>query len=210
MAATFKFPRIYPITDRLLSGISHIEQVRKLTLGGAEIIQLRDKSATSFSFYEAAREVVRVSRESGVRIIINDRVDIAKAVQAHGVHLGQEDLPADRARELLGNDAIIGLSTHSVQQAVEAMAMPVDYIAVGPIFATSTKARPDPVIGLDGLRAVRAAIGTKQLVAIGGIDIGNFRDVLSAGADSAAVIGAIIGDPSKIEERTRLFNTLSR
>ena len=210
MAARFKLPRIYPITDTRLSGISHVEQVGKLIRGGAEIVQLRDKSATSSSFYEAAREAVKVARKHGVLVIINDRVDIAMAVQADGVHLGQDDLPADKARELLGDDAIIGLSTHSVQQAVDAVAMPIDYVAVGPVFATSTKDRPDPVIGIDGLGAVRAAIGTTELVAIGGIDVSNVSQVLAAGPDSAAIIGSLIGDPGEIEERMELLLSRSR
>ena len=152
---------------------------------------------------EAALEAVSIAREHGVLIIINDRVDIAKAVEADGVHLGQEDLPADKARELLGDDAIIGVSTHSIRQAIEAAALPVDYIAIGPIFPTGTKDRPDPVIGLEGLQAVRSAIGMVDLVAIGGINETNLSAVLRAGADSAAVIGAVMSDPAAIAERMR-------
>lgn len=150
------------------------------------------------------------ARKHRVLIIINDRVDIAKAVKADGVHLGQDDLPAEKARELLGDDAIIGLSTHSVEQALNAADQPIDYIAVGPIFATSTKDRPDPVIGIDGLHAVRAAIGTSQLVAIGGIGFNSVANVLKAGADSAAVIKSVIGDPSTIEIQMRRLLSLSQ
>ena len=177
--------------------------------GGAEIIQLREKSATSLDFYESAFEAVQVAHRHGVRIIINDRVDIAKAVSADGVHLGQDDLPPENARDLLGEDAIIGFSTHSVEQAVAAKESPVDYIAIGPIFGTRTKDRPDLEIGVEGLRAVRDAIGTFPLVAIGGINVSNVSDVLGAGADSAAIIEAVIGDPSNIAEKMQVLIELS-
>lgn len=196
-------PKLYPITDARLSGISHAEQVRRLSAGGATFVQLREKHLAPREFYREALEALRVARELGVRLIINDRVDIALALAASGVHLGQDDLPPKAARELLGNRAVIGFSTHSVEQAREAARLPVDYLAIGPIFATSSKENPDPVIGLEGLRRVRQVVGEIPLVAIGGINRENFREVLAAGADSVAVISLLVANESEIEARTR-------
>ncbi len=208
MSAKLQLPRIYPITDTQISGISHLEQVKNLILGGAAMIQLRDKRATPADFYAAAKESVKHAREHGVLVIVNDRVDVALAAGADGVHLGQDDLPVEQARHILGDDAIIGLSTHSVEQAREALSLPVDYIAAGPIFNTGTKDRADPAIGIDGLRMVRAAIGPFPLVAIGGIDGDNLQKVLSAGADSVAIISGLIREADNIEDKMRLLSSL--
>lgn len=197
----FTLPKIYPITDRFISGLSHLEQVRRLAQGGGRFIQIRDKSAPAGEFYDSAVEVMRYAHELGLTIIVNDRVDIALASGADGVHLGQDDLPPDEARRLLGESAIIGYSTHSTEQALRAMSLPVDYIAIGPIFSTSTKEDPDPVVGLDGLRSVREGIGVFPLVAIGGINRGNAREVLGSGADSLAVISDLLSDPAQMTAR---------
>ena len=183
-----KLPRIYPITDVELSGRSHAEQVRLLSLGGASLIQLREKRMPALDFFEQAK----AAQQHGVQLIINDRVDIALATGAAGVHLGQDDLPPDAARTLLGPRAIIGYSTHNVDQAISAIKLPIDYLAIGPIFSTSTKTDTAPVLGLEGLRAVRQAIGEFPLVAIGGITEANAREVIDAGADSVAVISALL------------------
>jgi thiamine-phosphate pyrophosphorylase len=188
MRGSFRLPPVYPITDTQISGLSHAEQVAFFADGGATLVQLREKRAPALKFYEEAKAALAVAKERGVQLVINDRVDIALAVGAAGVHLGQDDLPPEAARRLLGDEAIIGYSTHSVAQALEAARLPIDYLAIGPIFATSTKENPDPVVGLDGLRAVRAAIGNLPLVAIGGITTANTPEVLQAGADSAAMI----------------------
>ena len=135
----------------------------------------------------------------GVKVIVNDRVDIALCAGADGVHLGQDDMPPHAARTLLGEKAVLGFSTHSVGQAVEAVRhLPIDYIAIGPIFATTTKENPDPVVGLEGLRQVRSAIGDFPLVAIGGITRRNATEVFAAGANSVAVISDLLGDPDMI------------
>ena len=134
-------PKIYPITDIRLSGLSHVEQVRKLIAGGATFVQFRDKRSSPREFYKQAVECVRIAHDQNVQIIINDRVDIALAAKADGVHLGQDDMPPEKARILLGAAAIIGFSTHSVEQVKLAASFPIDYIAIGPIFATSTKAK---------------------------------------------------------------------
>ena len=203
----FTLPTIYPITDVGLPGLSHSEQVRRLIEGGATLIQLREKEAPARAFYDAARTAVDVAAQRDVRIIINDRVDIALALGT-GVHLGQDDLPPREARRILGHDAIIGYSTHSVDQAIEAAGLPVDYIAIGPVFSTTTKPDTDPVIGLDGVRAVRAAIGDMPLVAIGGINESNLASVLGAGADSAAVISAVLSPPGDIPARMRQLSSV--
>jgi len=199
----FKLPNIYPITDTRISGLSHAEQVDRLAAGGATLIQLREKYASSYEFYAAAEEAIRVAHNLGVRIIINDRVDIALALRADGVHLGQDDMPPDKAREILGDGAIIGFSTHSLEQALAAVKLPVDYVAFGPVFGTTTKTDSDESVGRDGLSGVRAGVGDLPLVAIGGIDAGNLQSVLETGADSAALISALLSAPSKIEERMR-------
>jgi thiamine-phosphate pyrophosphorylase len=195
-------PKIYPITDVSLAGISHAEQVGRLIAGGATFIQLREKHASPRDFFEAAKPAIEIARKNNVMIIINDRVDIARALGADGVHLGQDDLPPNAAREVLGPDAIIGFSTHSVEQAIDAAGLPIDYIAIGPIFETKTKENPDPIVGLDGLAEVKKNIGNIPLVAIGGIDLDNVLDVLAAGADSIALVSAIIGDPALISAKT--------
>jgi thiamine-phosphate pyrophosphorylase len=199
----FRLPRVYALTDVQLSGLSHAEQVELLYLGGASLIQLREKQMPAFEFYEQAKAAVTVAERSGVRLIINDRVDVALAVAAHGVHLGQDDLPPVVARNLLGPTGIVGYSTHNVDQALEAVKQPIDYLAIGPIFQTTTKTDTFPVLGLDGLRAVRRAIGNFPLIAIGGITHSNARDAIDAGADSVAVISALLSDPNRITEMTR-------
>ena len=201
----FTLPKIYPITDVSLSGTSHAEQVERLIAGGAKFIQLREKHASPRDFFEAAKSAVEIARQHDVKIIINDRVDIARALGADGVHLGQVDLPPSAARQILGSEAIIGFSTHSVEQAIKAAAHGVNYIAIGPIFETTTKEKPDPVVGLDGLRKVKKSIDQIQLVAIGGIGLDDIRDVMAAGADSAALISAIVGDSETISVKTAQF-----
>lgn len=191
-------PPVYPITDTRIAGLSHLEQVKRLVDGGATLVQLREKHASPREFYAAAVQCVAYARPSGLKIIINDRVDIALMTNADGVHLGQDDMPPAAARQVLGPDKIIGYSTHSVDQAIAAAASDADYIAIGPVFETRTKTDPDTAVGLDGVTAVRAAIGNVPLVAIGGIDAENISEVLGAGANSAAVISCILAEPARI------------
>ena len=193
-------PKVYPITDTYLSGLSHAEQVARLIEGGASLLQLRDKHAAPREFYHEAASALKVARDHHARLIINDRVDLALALNADGVHLGQTDIPAEAARQLLGKEAIIGFSTHNIQQAKLATSFPVDYLAFGPVFQTATKENPDPSTGQTALREVRAIKGSLPLVAIGGITFSNALDVLKAGADSIAVIAVLLGDPTKIAE----------
>lgn len=200
-------PKIYPITDTRITKLSHFEQVKVLIEGGAGFIQLREKYLSPEEFYAQAADAIDFARKRGAKIIINDRVDLALALKADGIHLGQDDLPPEQAREILGEKAIIGLSTHSVEQAVEAARLPIDYIAIGPVFATKTKENPDEVVGLEGLRHVRQAVGNFPLVAIGGINSGNFREVFSGGADSLAIISEILSPPEKIIENLKIFSS---
>lgn len=179
-----------------------------MSRGGARVIQLREKHLDAGEFFAEAEAASRVAREHGVRLIINDRVDIALALGADGVHLGQDDLPPAAARSILGERAVIGFSTHNIEQAREAAALPIDYLAIGPIFPTKSKDNPDPTVGLDGLRRVRDAVPRLPLVAIGGITLENSADTLAAGADSVAVIGALLADPAQIEARVRSWITL--
>ena len=202
-SVTFKLPKIYPVTDTRLSGLSHAEQVARLIDGGATLIQLRDKQAAPRDLLQQTEAALRVARTSDVQIIINDRVDIAMALDAGGVHLGQSDLPARMARRLLKPGSIVGISTHNLAQVEIAARLPLDYVAFGPIFDTGTKADHDPVVGLDGLRSARRVLGDRPLVAIGGITAENCRDVIRAGADSVALIAALLSDPAKISANMR-------
>jgi len=195
--------RLYPLTDRSLSKLSHAEQVSQLTNGGVLLVQLREKLLSPLKFYQEAAAALLVARERGVKLIVNDRVDIALALRADGVHLGQDDLPPEAARRLLGPEVIIGFSTHNLEQARLATKLPIDYIAIGPIFATSTKQASGPPVGLDGVERVRQVVGATPLVAIGGITSENSQDVIDAGADAVAVIGDIWSSPGNVAARTR-------
>ena len=202
----FELPKLYPITDRLRSGLTHAEQVARLCEGGARLVQLREKHLSPREFYAEVLEALRVARLFGARVVVNDRVDVALAAGADGVHVGQDDVPPEAARALSGGGKIVGFSTHSVGQASAAARLPVDYIAIGPVFDTSSKENPDPVVGLEGVRRVRAAVGgSVKLVAIGGVTAESAPSVLKAGADSVAVIGALLdtSDPAEITRRTR-------
>ena len=188
--------------------MSHAEQVERIAAGGATLIQLRDKTASPREFYKAALEAMKIAHRVGVQIIINDRVDIAMAVNADGVHLGQGDIPPEHARRLLGEGRIVGFSTHSVKQAVEADCAPVDYIAIGPVFLTSTKENPDAVVGLEAIAEIKRQT-SKPLAAIGGITLVRALSVIEAGADSIAVISDLFST-GNISERTREFIDLIR
>jgi thiamine-phosphate pyrophosphorylase len=158
--------------------------------GGARILQFRHKSNYSREICRQVMEIAELCRSCGAVFIINDRADIALMAHA-GLHVGQDDLAAADARRLLGPAVPIGLSTHNPAQLSQALAEPVDYLAIGPVFATRSKQNPDPVVGLEGVRAA-AALATRPLVAIGGITQENARAVLAAGAHSLAVIRAIL------------------
>jgi thiamine-phosphate pyrophosphorylase len=202
-------PKVYPITDIRLSGLSHVEQVERLAAGGAALIQLREKSLSPLEFFQHAKLALEFARRRSIRIIINDRSDIAIATKADGVHLGQDDLTPEAARRMLGRDAIIGYSTHNIEQARHALSLPIDYLAIGPIFATSSKTDTEPIVGLEGLRSVAGVASGLPIVAIGGITAANAPAVIAAGASSVAIISALLTQNNSISQRTRnLIETL--
>lgn len=196
-------PKLYAITDARLCGLSHAEQVEAFCKGGASLIQLRDKQLSSALLYEQGKEALKIARRFQATLLINDRADIAAAVGADGVHVGQNDLPPEAVRKVLGKKAIVGLSTHNLEQARQALLSNVDYIAVGPIFPTSTKADHEPVVGLDQLREISRICRGMPLVAIGAVTSQNCRAVLDAGADAVAMISWLTQDPGLIINRTR-------
>lgn len=201
----FQLSKLYAITDVSLSGLSHVEQVAAMCAGGARLVQLRDKDLSPQEFYQQAREALEITRRSKARLIINDRVDIALSIGADGVHLGQDDMPPDAARRVLGADAIIGWSTHNVEQAISGRELPINYLALGPIFGTGTKKNPDPEVGLDRLREVCRQVSDIPLVAIGGITLENAPSVLAEGADSVAIVSWLVSPGHSIQSRTRQF-----
>jgi thiamine-phosphate pyrophosphorylase len=209
-----KPPRLYPIIDLACFTatpdpvVAIMRYAEELLGAGASLIQYRDKSTDVRRFLSCARELRRITRNRAT-LIVNDRVDLCLAAGADGVHLGQDDLSPESARRVLDSAGsrhhIIGYSTHNLAQVREADLYPVDYIAVGPVFATASKAKPDPVIGLDGVRAARGAT-SKPLVAIGGITRENCRQVVDTGADSVAVIADLLESPVKaLEEFLRVL-----
>ncbi len=164
------------------------------------MIQLREKRTASRTFYLDAQSTLQLARSSGVKVLINDRVDIACALRADGVHLGQDDMPVEAARRILGEEAVIGFSTHNLEQVHEALSLPIDYLAFGPIFPTTSKKNPDPIAGLVQLSLIREAARLVPLVAIGGINAINARHALNAGADSVAVISGLLADRGRIAQ----------
>jgi len=184
-----KLPRLYPILDTATlekRGLGLVEAAEVMLGAGVEIFQLRHKGPFWRTIFEQAETIATLCQRQGVLLIIDDRADIAKLLQA-GLHLGQDDLPPAAARKILGPEAIIGFSTHNEGQLRHAEQEPVDYLALGPIFGTQTKERPDPVVGLEKLREWRR-LTERPLVAIGGITRDRARQVIEAGADSVAVI----------------------
>jgi thiamine-phosphate pyrophosphorylase len=206
LSSRIQLPRLYPIIDAAqFSNTGSLEPVlcfaEELIQAGATLIQYRDKSQNVRRMLSCARELRRITRDRA-RFIVNDRTDICLAAEADGVHLGQDDLSPQAARRIFaeaGKPLWIGLSTHNSEQLREASTLPADYLAVGPVFATTSKANPDPVIGLEGVRQARA-ITNKPLVAIGGITRENCWEIIEAGADSVAVITDLLNSPAKAFE----------
>jgi thiamine-phosphate pyrophosphorylase len=184
--------RLYVITDRLLSrGRSHAEVVRKAIDGGATCIQLREKDASSRKLYLLACELRAITREKGAIFIINDRLDIALAVGADGVHLGQDDLPVDAVRGITPPEMILGVSVENARQAREAQAMGASYLGAGAVFATATKADAGEPIGLQAIADICREVDI-PVVGIGGINVHNTGQVIKAGAAGVAVISAVV------------------
>lgn len=194
-----RLPLLYPVVDSgFLSRGNATGFARELVAGGCWLLQYRDKSGNAREMLDQARELKRLLGAS-VKLIMNDRADLAVAAEFDGVHVGQDDLSPEGARKVIGPGLWLGVSTHHPAQVVEADQTSADYIAVGPVFSTASKDRPDPVIGIEGVRQARC-LTRKPLVAIGGITRANCLSVLKAGADSVAVISDLLRDPRKSAE----------
>ncbi len=193
-------PRLYPILDAGffpdVNGM--LAAAQELAGAGCRFIQYRNKSGDAREMLEHARGLKKRFGDP-VRLIMNDRADLALTADFDGVHVGQEDLSPESVRKIIGPDRILGVSTHNPEQLTEADRTTADYLAIGPVFATSSKRKPDPVVGLEGVRRARRLI-RKPLVAIGGITRANAASVIEAGADSVAVISDLLRDPRKSAE----------
>lgn len=196
---------VYLVTDRTLCrGRALADVVAAAVAGGVTVVQLREKHADTREFVELARALKALLAPRGVPLLINDRVDVAQACRADGVHVGQGDMHPAEVRALLGHAALVGLSVETMDQVREAETLDVDYLGVSPVFATSTKTDTAPPWGLDGLARLRAATG-RTLVAIGGIGAVNAASVLAAGADGLAVVSALCAadDPERAAAELR-------
>ena len=201
--------RLYALVDPAVAGGRSLPALTALIAGTATLVQLRDKQGTTRVMIEEARDIMAVLRPHGVPLLINDRVDVALAAGAQGVHIGWDDMEAADARRLLGKDAIIGLSIKTAEQAAAAPLELLDYVAIGGVYATTSKDNVANPIGTDGLRDLVAIIRGRKpgypICAIAGITAGNVRDVVSAGADGVAVISALsmVKDPSAAAQDMR-------
>lgn len=199
--------RLYLVTDQpSLRGRTLTDVVQAAVQGGVTCVQLREKDASSRDFHALAMALMQLLEPLNVPLVINDRIDIALACKAHGVHLGQSDVPVATARALLPPEVWIGWSVETMDQVAQSATLPVDYLGVSPVFSTPTKTDTAPPWGLDGLRQVRAATPL-PLVAIGGMQLANAAAVLQAGADGLAVVSAICSadDPRAASQQLRDF-----
>lgn len=198
---------LYVVTDPdVLGKRSAVSAIKDAIKGGAKIVQLRDKKVSIGEYYKKAKQIAEICKKAKVTFIVNDYLDVCMALDADGVHLGQDDVPVSVARKLLGPDKIIGLSTHSKEQAIKGAKSGADYISIGPVFTTQSKPNTMPV----GIELVKWASKNIKIpfVAIGGINEGNLKDVLKAGAKRAAVIRAAIGSKdiaNSVKRLRRLF-----
>jgi thiamine-phosphate pyrophosphorylase len=183
-------PRVYVILDAALLNLPEVECAKTLVDAGVRLIQYRNKSASARQLFESSRELAKILHPAGVRFIVNDRADVAALADAGGVHVGQDDLGVEQAREIVGAQKWVGVSTHNLEQLKRAAESSAEYLAVGPIFSTSSKTSPDPVVGVEFVRKARS-LTEKPIVAIGGITLERAAQVLQAGADSVAVISDI-------------------
>jgi thiamine-phosphate pyrophosphorylase len=195
-------PPFYPILDTEAAArrcVDAVDAAARILEGGAQVLQFRHKGFWSRSVFETLQRVAELCRNAGVIFVVNDRADMAKLTGA-ALHLGQDDLPPSAARIVVGSATTIGFSTHNEAHLRAAAEEPADYLALGPIFGTASKANPDPTVGLEGLRKLRP-LTARPLVAIGGITRENARAVLEAGADSVAVIGDLFPEDGNIARR---------
>jgi thiamine-phosphate pyrophosphorylase len=193
-------PRLYAIADASFG--DPVELATQLFEGGARLVQIRNKRIGAGGLLAQVEQVLRIAPPDA-KVIVNDRVDVASLSGAHGVHLGQDDLPVEPARNILGENPLIGYSTHNLDQALQADRLPVDYIAVGPIYHTTSKENPDPVLGVEQLSRICSRVH-KAVVAIGGITLERAPEVFAAGATSVAVIEDLLRHEN-LADRTRLW-----
>ncbi len=197
---------LYLCTDRKLMSTNTLEEaVEQAILGGCSLIQLREKQSSSREFFEMAKRIKAITDRYRVPLIINDRIDIALAVDAAGVHLGQEDIPAKEARRIMGEEKVIGVSARTVELARKAVEDGADYLGVGAMFATSTKGNAK-VIGKEKLKEIRAAVSI-PIVAIGGINHSNAAQLVDTGINGLAVVSSVIG-ASDIQAAARKMRTI--
>jgi thiamine-phosphate pyrophosphorylase len=195
-----QLPRLYAIVDAAFFPTPNdlVVYVEQLKQGGCTLVQYRDKSGSARVTLNQARELKKLLG-GAVKLIMNDRADLCLAADFDGVHVGQDDLSPESVRRIIGPDRWLGVSTHNPEQLRQADLTSADYLAIGPVFATSSKQKPDPVVGLDGVRRARQ-LTRKPLVAIGGITRAKAASVIEAGADAVAVISDLIRDPRKSAE----------
>lgn len=201
------FPKLYAIVDRATldaRGVTVGDFARELVEAGVWLVQYRDKVNGPQEILRAAREIDLAFEGVEVIRVMNDRADMAVLAGWDGVHVGQEDLSVEAARSVLGADELVGISTHNEEQLRAAVECQPDYVAVGPVFATSSKANAEPVVGLELVRKARA-MTELPIVAIGGITLANARSVIEAGADSVAVIGGLFAEGRRVSEVARDF-----
>ena len=204
LAELFRSAPLYAILDTAARpDLAPRAILEALLRAGVQVVQYRHKGVFDKARYEECEALARRAEESGCCFFVNDRADVARSCRAAGVHFGQDDLPPERARLFIPTEMLVGFSTHTLAQAERATRLAIEYIAVGPVFPTSTKRNPDPVVGLDLVTRVRV-LTDMPVVAIGGITLANARSVLDAGASAVAVIGDLLG-ARNIEARAREF-----
>lgn len=207
-ATRLAFPKLYVILDQALLQTPATQCAEQLLSAGVRLLQYRHKTGSSRELLNTSRELVAIAMPFSAQVIVNDRPDIAELAGAAGVHVGQDDLEVEHARNLVGVAKWVGVSTHNLEQFRRAAATSADYIAVGPVFSTSSKLNPDPVVGLELIRQVRA-LSAKPIVAIGGITLERAAEVISAGADSVAVISDILSAPRPGDRAKQYLEILS-
>jgi thiamine-phosphate pyrophosphorylase len=200
-------PRLYVILDAALITVPESECAQKLADAGVRLLQFRNKSASSRELFESSSRLSSLLIPRGVSFFVNDRADVAFLAGATGVHVGREDLGVDEARSVIGTGKLVGVSTHNLEQFQRAAKTTADYVAIGPVFFTSTKANPDPVVGIEFIRRIRP-LTDKPIVAIGGITLEHAAEVVEAGADSVAVISDILLAPDPAQRARQYIDLL--
>ncbi|MDQ0480458.1 thiamine phosphate synthase [Hathewaya limosa] len=201
---------LYLVTDREILGNRNLEDaVEEAILGGVTLVQLREKNCSSLEFYNTAKNIKEITRKYNIPLIINDRLDIAQAIDADGVHIGQEDMPVDLARKILGQHKVIGVSAQTLEQALIAEEEGADYLGVGAIFNTTTKRDAIQDMGLKILKDIKVKVNI-PIVGIGGIDHSNAKSVIQTGADGVAVVSCILKETDIRNSSKRLYDIVKK